>query len=154
MKNPQQRHESYTVSPWLIRVMRLLALGFLLFFGTGMIVILFYNQSLLNSEGGRLAMSLVRWGNPGGGGEHYELMICVIYIVWGAFLWRAAANPLRHKLFMDFTVVANTAHFGLMFIQGLLMHGEHIHLVGDILLGWAGLLLLILFWLPARAHAN
>ena len=64
-------------------------------------------------------------------------MISTIYLVWGAFLWRAASQPFRHRLFIDFTVAANAAHFGLMFLQGLLMPGEHIHLAGDVLLGWA-----------------
>ncbi|MDQ6155143.1 hypothetical protein NMF55_09175, partial [Pseudomonas aeruginosa] len=88
-----------------------------------------------------------------GGGQHYELMISTIYLVWGAFLWRAASQPFRHRLFIDFTVAANAAHFGLMFLQGLLMPGEHIHLAGDVLLGWASLLPLMLFWIPQRKRA-
>lgn len=80
-------------------------------------------------------------------------MISTIYLVWGAFLWRAASQPFRHRLFIDFTVAANAAHFGLMFLQGLLIPGEHIHLAGDVLLGWASLLPLMLFWIPQRKRA-
>ncbi|ARU54590.1 hypothetical protein OLMES_0487 [Oleiphilus messinensis] len=32
------------------------------------------------------------------------------------------------------------------------MQHEHIHLVGDVLLGWIGLGVLIVFWLPARKY--
>ncbi len=97
------------------------------------------DQSLLDSDAGRLLLRLVRWGDQQGGGQHYELMISTIYLVWGAFLWRAASQPFRHRLFIDFTVAADAAHFGLMLLQGLLMPGEHIHLAGDVLLGWASL---------------
>ncbi len=128
--------------------------GFLLFFGLALATLLLrLDQSLLDSDAGRLLLRLVRWGDQQGGGQHYELMISTIYLVWGAFLWRAASQPFRHRLFIDFTVAANAAHFGLMFLQGLLMPGEHIHLAGDVLLGWASLLPLMLFWIPQRKRA-
>jgi hypothetical protein len=81
-------------------------------------------------------------------------MICTIYLVWAIFLWRCAGNPLQEKTFLDFTMVANAAHFGLMFFQGLFLHGEHQHLFGDILLGWSGLILFIVFWIPSRRFAK
>ncbi|MGV8744124.1 DUF6632 domain-containing protein, partial [Pseudomonas aeruginosa] len=82
---------------------------------------------LLGPDAGRLLVRLVPWGDQQGGGQHYELMISTIYLVWGAFLWSAASQPFRHRLFIAFTVAANDAHFGLMFLQGLLLPGEHIH---------------------------
>ena len=124
------------------------------FFGLALATLLLrLDQSLLDSDAGRLLLRLVRWGDQQGGGQHYELMISTIYLVWGAFLWRAASQPFRHRLFIDFTVAANAAHFGLMFLQGLLMPGEHIHLAGDVLLGWASLVPLMLFWIPQRKRA-
>lgn len=143
------------VSPWLPRVIRLVSVSFLVFFGSAVFLILTHvDHLLLESAPGQLLMRLVRWGHQDGGGEHYELMISVVYIVWGAFLWKAAANPLGNKLFLDFTVVANLAHFGLMFLQGVLMHGEHIHLLGDVLMGWVLVVALMVVWLPARAQAQ
>lgn len=145
----------YTASPWLAFVLRLTSVSFILFFGGAILLVLLrLDVTLMQSEIGRLFMRLVRWGDQNGGGEHYELMISTIYVVWGCFIWKAAANPLEQKLFLDFTVLANMAHFSLMFMQGLLMHGEHIHLVGDVMLGWASLVLLMIVWLPARAHAK
>ncbi|WP_043177135.1 hypothetical protein, partial [Pseudomonas aeruginosa] len=120
-----------SATPWLTLSIRLMAGGFLLFFGLALATLLLrLDQSLLDSDAGRLLLRLVRWGDQQGGGQHYELMISTIYLVWGAFLWRAASQPFRHRLFIDFTVAANAAHFGLMFLQGLLMPGEHIHLAG------------------------
>ncbi len=143
-----------SATPWLTLSIRLMAGGFLLFFGLALATLLLrLDQSLLDSDAGRLLLRLVRWGDQQGGGQHYELMISTIYLVWGAFLWRAASQPFRHRLFIDFTVAANAAHFGLMFLQGLLMPGEHIHLAGDVLLGWASLLPLMLFWIPQRKRA-
>ena len=144
-----------SATPWLTLSIRLMAGGFLLFFGLALATLLLrLDQSLLDSDAGRLLLRLVRWGDQQGGGQHYELMISTIYLVWGAFLWRAASQPFRHRLFIDFTVAANAAHFGLMFLQGLLMPGEHIHLAGDVLLGWASLVPLMLFWIPQRKRAT
>ena len=126
-------------------VIRLTAAGFAVFFS----VLAFHSTNV--ADFGETYLSLVRWGTNS---EAYELMICTIYLVWAVFLWRCAANPLAEKTFLDFTVVANVAHFGLMFFQAWAMNGEHQHLHGDVLLGWVGLLLLIAFWVPARRYAK
>jgi hypothetical protein len=47
--------------------------------------------------------------------EYYESMLAAIHIVWAIMLWRAAANPTEHLLFIDFTIWANAAH-GLVMI--------------------------------------
>ncbi|EJP65375.1 hypothetical protein BB8028_0007g00800 [Beauveria bassiana] len=78
--------------------------------------------------------SLLRWGP--GGAEQYEEMIAIIYIVWGVFLLRASADPLRHALFLDFTACANVAHIGLMTLMAVVNGGDRIHLVGDVLAAW------------------
>ena len=41
-------------------------------------------------------------------------MISIVYIVWGFFLVAVARDPGGKKLFIDFTLAANVAHFGLM----------------------------------------
>ncbi len=126
-------------------VIRFTAFGFAVFF----FVLALHSLDVANL--GSEYLALVRWGSHG---EAYELMICTIYLVWAIFLWRCADNPLQEKTFLDFTVVANVAHFGLMFFQSFYMEGEHQHLHGDVLLGWSGLLLLIVFWIPVRKYAS
>ncbi len=130
---------------WLSLSLRVMAVGFGIFFlALGL-------HSLRFANFGETYLSLVRWGSHG---EAYELMICVIYLAWAPFLWRAAKNPLKEKTLIDLTIVVNVVHFGTMFVQGLVMEGEHVHLYGDILLGWLGLLPLIVFWLPVRGKAR
>ncbi len=135
-------------------VARLTGVGFLLFFGLAFVMILTgLDNWLLQYEWGKLVMRLLRWGDQTGGAEHYELMISIIYIIWGGFLIRAASKPLQHALFFDFTALANIAHFGAMFLMALLMQHEMIHLAGDVLLGWLSLGVFIVFWLPVRRLA-
>ncbi|ATF32936.1 hypothetical protein CO709_05865 [Burkholderia thailandensis] len=141
-------------SPWLSLITRLLGVSFVLFFGTAIVTILLgIDHRIASDPIGLLALRLVRWGGAHGGGEHYELMISAVYVAWGVFLWEAASDPFEHKLFLDFTVVANAAQFGLMFVQGLVMPGERIHLVGDVALGWFALALFAATWIPARSKA-
>ncbi|WP_405164551.1 hypothetical protein OG203_05395 [Nocardia sp. NBC_01499] len=121
--------------------LRAMSIVFLVFFGAAFFGVLFEIR-----VPDPLPMML-RWGH---GGEAYELMIASIYIVWAVFLWRAARDPLANRTFLDFTVAANAVHFGLMLIQGILMHGEHTHLVGDILLMWIVLIPVAILWLLVR----
>ncbi|AHI67186.1 DUF6632 domain-containing protein [Burkholderia thailandensis] len=147
-----QRHDRPQASPWLSLITRLLGVSFVLFFSTLIVTILLgIDHQIAGNPIGLLALRLVRWGGVHGGGEHYELMISAVYVVWGVFLWEAANEPFEHKLFLDFTVAANAAHFGLMFVQGLVMPGERIHLVGDVALGWFVLVLFAATWIPARS---
>ncbi len=47
--------------------------GFLLFFGLALATLLLrLDQSLLDSDAGRLLLRLVRWGDQQGGGQHYR----------------------------------------------------------------------------------
>ena len=91
------------------------------------------------------------WGSVG---DAEEVMISAIYIVWGIFLWTAAKEPAKHRVFLDFTVVANAAHFGVMAVQAILMEGERTHLVGDVLVGWVLLIAFAAAWLPVRRKAT
>lgn len=107
--------------------------------------------AVLNPDIGQTLTDLLRWGDHPT--RAYELMISAIYIAWAPFLWVAAGRPAQHHLLLDFTLVVNAAHFGTMAGMSLLMHDEHHHLYGDVLLGWAGLLAYGVTWLAARPAA-
>jgi hypothetical protein len=79
-------------------IIRLPAVGFAAFF----FVLALHTLDVVNW--GPKYLALVRWGPHG---EAYELMTCTIYLIWAAFLWRCAINPLQEKTFLNFTVVAN-----------------------------------------------
>lgn len=66
---------------------------------------------------------------------------------------RGQGTSARHTLFLDFTAIADTAHFGTMLVEGLTMTGEHHHLYGDILPAWVLLIPLAAVWLTARRIA-
>ena len=56
----------------------------------------------------------------------YESMMTAIHLVWAVMLWRASADPVRHQLFIEFTIWANAAHGLVMLIatpmrKGLVM---------------------------------
>ncbi len=81
---------------------------------------------------------------------HYESMLAGIHVVWAVMLWRAAADPARHTLFLDFTMWANGAHGLVMVIATPMQKGLAMTFVEAVpLLGIAA----VLWWLrpsPAR----
>lgn len=96
-----------------------------------------------------LLYRMTGWGDIG---DAEEQMISVVYIVWGLFLFAVARDPQRNRLFIDFTLAANLAHFALMGVQALTYAGEHTHLYGDVLLGFAILAILAAVWIPVRGR--
>lgn len=126
-------------------VIRVVAAVFVVFFVLALI------GSATRSDMPELLYRLVGWGSIG---DAEEQMIAIVYIVWGLFLWRAASDPLRNRLFIEFTILANVAHAILMGIQALAYPGEHLHLLGDV----PGLLILaialLIAWLPVRNQAS
>ncbi len=81
----------------------------------------------------------------------YEMMIASIYAAWAPMMWRAARNPLAHPLFIEFTILANFAHFFVML--ALAFRGEHHHLCSDVPpLGIASSALLVTCVLARRDH--
>jgi hypothetical protein len=131
-------------TPFLSNVLRAVGAIFVVFFVLAIV------GSVTKMTEPDLLYRLVGWADPG---DAEEQMISIVYIVWGVFLWMAAKDPLSHRLFLDFTLVANFAHFGLMAIQSLVMPHEHLHLVGDVLAGFVLLAVLAAAWLPVRRHA-
>ena len=78
-------------------------------------------------EGGSLRF--LRWQPLA---KHIELMIEIVYLVWGVFFFRAARNPLAYLSFIDFTIWANLAHGLLMIPQSHVMDGFHYKLITDV----------------------
>jgi type III secretory pathway component EscR len=57
-----------------------------------------------------------------------EMMVSSIYLAMGIVMIRIARNPLPHKAFIDFLVIANLAHALVM-----LIFAEHIwHIIIDV----------------------
>jgi hypothetical protein len=56
---------------------------------------------------------------------HVGPMIVIIYLVWGAFFFLAAGNPVRYLSFLRFTMWANLAH-GLSMIP-MALEGTHMY---------------------------
>jgi hypothetical protein len=114
----------------------------------GAVLVVFFTLALIGSatqsQLPELLYRLVGWGSIG---DAEEQMIAIVYIVWGLYLWRAAGDPLRNRLFIEFTIVANVAHAVLMGIQALAYPGEHLHLAGDVPA-------LLIAWLPVRNGAS
>ena len=64
------------------------------------------------------ALRFMRWTPLA---PHIELMIEIVYFVWGVFFFKAAKNPLQYLSFINFTIWANLAHGLLMFAQVFIM---------------------------------
>ena len=100
-------------------------------------------DSPLMQDGGALAW--LRW-RPFS--KHVELMLEIVYLVWGIFMLRASADPRRYLSFIDFTALANAAHGVLMVVQTFVLADQWHKLFTDdaFTLILAGLLL----WLRPR----
>jgi hypothetical protein len=91
-----------------------------------------------------------QWGNSR---RPEEVMLSAIYVVWAVCLWITARDPVRHALFLDFTIAANLAHAVVMWFQGALIDGEQAHIYGDALVLALFALALAAVWLPVRRRA-
>lgn len=105
---------------------------FLTFYGI-ISILLFGTLFLLTSidapimqEGG--ALRFLRWDIPS---KHVELMIEIVYLVWGIFMLIAARNPLTNLSFIRFTLWANLAH-GILMIPQAIMVGMMYKMYTDI----------------------
>jgi hypothetical protein len=77
-------------------------------------------------------------------------MFATVYIVWALFLFASARDPLANRLFLDFNLTANAAHFGVMLAMAVAMRDEHRHLAGVVALGLLTTVPLATCWLPVR----
>ncbi|MFE7720372.1 DUF6632 domain-containing protein [Nocardia rhizosphaerihabitans] len=123
----------------------------ILFFVIAAIGVLTNYHAMINENGGLLG-ELTAWSDHDG--HEYALMIAVIYIVWGAFVWRAARDPLRHRLMVEFTIVGNFAHLGVMGLMAIFDSTHTAHLLGDVPLGLLLPIILTILWLPVRQLAT
>ena len=130
---------------YLAVVLRVFGILLLALFAT--LFILTAVDSPLMQEGGALAW--LRW-KPFS--KHVELMLEIVYLVWGVFMLRASANPRQYLSFIDFTAWANAAHGILMVIQTFVVANQWHKLYTDDLLTL--ILAGLLFWLRPRGLAE
>jgi hypothetical protein len=140
MKPPQR---AGLAAKWLPMMIRLTALGYLLFFLPDLVLAATHRIQTLPPSLGRL----FDWGE---GGDAVAAMFATVYIVWALFLFHSARAPLTHRLFLDFNLTANSAHMGAMLLMALLMPEHHEHAAGVIALGLITIVPIGACWLPVR----
>jgi len=92
----------------------------------GGLFILTSTDAPIMQEGG--ALRFMRWDVLS---KHVELMIEIVYLVWGIFMLIAARQPLANLSFLHFTLWANLAH-GLLMIPQAMMVGMMYKMFTDI----------------------
>ena len=95
---------------WLRIFLRVLSVGYFAAF-IPWITLILLNAPVL-APGGTLA-PILRFQPYN---VYYESMLTAIHLAWAVMLWRASADPDRHLLFIDFTILANIAHGVVMLI--------------------------------------
>lgn len=132
---------------WLPVMIRLTAVGYLLFFVPNLILAITHHIDTLPPFFARLF-------NWGAGGDPVTVMFSTVYVVWAIFLFRSARTPLANRLFLDFNLAANAAHFGVMLIMAVAMADQHQHIAGVLALGVVSTVPLAACWLPVRRAAT
>lgn len=100
------------------------------------------------------ANSLFDWDRGGADGQAVAIMFATVYIVWAVFLFASAADPLANRLFLDFNLTANAAHFGVMLVVAVAMPGQQHHVAGVLALGLLTTAPMAACWLPVRRGAR
>jgi hypothetical protein len=134
-------------SSWLPAMIRLTAVGYLLFFVPDLVLAATHHI-------GGLPPVLARLFDWGQGGDPVAVMFSTVYLVWALFLFRSAKAPLVNRLFIDFNLTANVAHFGAMLVMAVSMQDEHQHIAGVLALGLITTVPLAACWLPVRHSAR
>lgn len=132
---------------WLPVMIQLTAIGYLAFFVPDLILAATHHLDALPPFFARL----FDWGQ---GGDAIAIMFSTVYVVWALFLFASARDPLANRLFLDFNLTANAAHFGAMLIMAVTMRDEHRHLAGVVALGLITTVPLAACWLPVRRGAR
>ncbi|OMC07378.1 MULTISPECIES: hypothetical protein [unclassified Mycobacterium] len=130
-------------SAWLPLMIRLTAIGYLLFFVPDLVLASTHHI-------GTLPPFFARLFDWGAGGDSVAVMFATVYIVWALFLFASARDPLANRLFLDFNLTANAAHFAAMLVMAVAMHDEHQHIAGVLALGVLTTVPLAACWLPVR----
>ena len=131
---------------WLPVMIRLTAVGYLLFFVPDLILAMTHHINTLPP----LFARLFDWGSGGPDDPAVAVMFATVYIVWALFLFTSAKAPLANRLFLDFNLTANSAHFGVMLVMAVTMDDQHEHIVGVVALGLLTTVPLAACWLPVR----
>ena len=131
---------------WLPLMIRVTAVGYLLFFVPNLVLATTHQIQSLPT----LLSRLFDWGE---GGDATAVMFSVVYIVWAIFLYQSARAPLAHRLFLDFNLTANSAHFIAMLLMAVAMPEHREHVAGVIALGLLTTVPLGACWLPVRGSA-
>lgn len=129
-----------TLLPLMIRIT---AIGYLIFFVPNLALAATHHIDTLPP----LLARLFDWDVNA---DATAVMLSTVYVVWAMFLFRAARAPLEHGLFLDFNLMANSAHFAAMLIMALTIPDEHRHAVGVFILGLISNVPLAACWLPVR----
>jgi hypothetical protein len=124
-------------------MIRLTAIGYLLFFIPNLLLAATHHIHTLPPFVARL----FDWG---GSPDATAVMLSTVYVVWAIFLFHSARAPLAHRLFLDFNLTANAAHFVAMLLMALAMPEEHRHAAGVFALGLISTVPLAAYWLPVR----
>jgi hypothetical protein len=124
-------------------MIRLTAVGYLAFFVPNLMFAATHRIGTLPPVLGRL----FDWG---GGGDEIAVMFSIVYIVWAIFLFASARDPIANRLFLDFNLVANGAHFAVMLAMAVTMPDERQHIAGVVALGVITTVPLAACWLPVR----
>jgi hypothetical protein len=132
---------------WLPVMIWLTAVGYLLFFVPDLILATTHHINGLPPFFARL----FNWGE---GGDPVAVMFATVYVVWALFLFGSARAPLANRLFLDFNLTANSAHFGAMLIMAVSMRDQHQHIAGVVALGLITTVPLAACWLPVRHGAK
>ncbi len=135
---------------WLPVLIRLTAVGYLLFFVPDLILASAHHIHALSPWLARL----FDWGQCGPNDQAIAVMFATVYIVWALFLFHSARTPLANRLFLDFNLTANTAHFAVMLIMAAAMRGQHQHLAGVVALGLITTVPVAACWLPVRRRKS
>jgi hypothetical protein len=120
-------------------MIRLTAAGYLAFFVPNLVL------AMTNR-----ASTVFEWGQGGSDDRAVSVMFSTVYLVWAVDLFACARAPQTNRLFLDFNLTANTAHFGVMLIMAVVMAHEHNHIVGVLVLGLLSTVPLAACWLPVR----
>ena len=136
-----------SAAAWLPVMIRLTAVGYLLFFVPDLILATTYHINTLPPFFARL----FNWGD---GGDSIAVMFATVYVVWALFLFASARAPLSSRLFLDFNLTANSAHFAAMLIMAVTMRDQHQHIAGVLAPGLLTTVPLAACWLPVRHAAN
>ena len=128
---------------WLPVMIRLTAVGYLLFFVPNLVLAMTHRVNTFFS-----------WGHGGADDQAVSIMFSTVYIVWAIFLFHSARAPRANRLFLDFNLTANSAHFGVMLVMAIAMPHEHHHVGGVLAGGVLSTVPLAACWLPARRQSQ